>query len=366
MFKKLPLPKVSSFAFFALCAALAGCAGPEIKPRADIPFPSPPDPARFYYERTITGSADVQVLDSESRMRLLLTGERRSTLPFSKPYDVAACQGNVFVTDSVTRFVFGFDFPGHRFFEVGTTGPGQLHKPLGINKDAQCNIYVVDAGQKYVFVYNKRGDFLYRLGGPEWFSKPTHVAVSPDGARVFVVDTGGVSTDEHRIRVFANRSGEHLHDIGTRGREEGKLNLPRDVEVAQDGLVYVVDGGNFRVQVFQQDGTFVRTFGKVGLQLGNFARPKGIALDPEGRVYVGDAAFGNFQIFEPSGQLLMFIGNRSEKPAPAKFMLPNGIDVDEDGRVYFVDQFFAKVEVFRPAELAKDQGALAAGLATDK
>lgn len=364
MLKQRHRSKVSPFAIYVLFAVLAGCAGPEIKPeQADIVFPPPPEEPRFYYERTITGSADVKEEDSESRLRRMLTGERTSSQVFGKPYDVAACQGSVFVTDTVNRFVFAFDFPSHSFFEIGTSGPGQLLKPLGINKDKQCNVYVVDTQQKYVFVYDKGGNFLRKLGGPEWFSKPSHVSVSPDSAKVFVVDTGGVSTEEHRVRVFDNRSGEHLVDIGTRGREEGQLNLPRDVEVGADGLVYVVDGGNFRIQVFQQDGAFVRSFGKVGTRYGQFARPKGIALDPQGRVYVGDAAFGNFQIFEPEGGLLLFVGRRGEKYAPANFMLPNGIDVDEDGRVYFVDQFFSKVDVFRPVELAEDQGALGAVLA---
>ena len=65
---------------------------------------------------------------------------------------------------------------------------------------------------------------------------------------------------------------------------------------------------------------------------------------------------GNFQIFDRSGQLLLFVGDRSETPAPAKFMLPAGLAIDEDDRVYLVDQFFRKIDVFRPAALKPSEG----------
>ena len=120
----------------------------------------------------------------------------------------------------------------------------------------------------------------------------------------------------------------------------------------------MVDGGNFRVLVFDRDGKFLKSFGTVGKQFGQFARPKEVATDPAGNVYVVDAAFGNFQIFNPEGELLLFVGERSERDGPGNYMLPSGIYVDEDGRVYMVDQWFRKVDVFRPVALAASQGHL--------
>jgi len=220
-------------------------------------------------------------------------------------------------------------------------------------------------------VYAKSGSFVGAIGGPDWFHNLSHVTVKADGSRLYIVDTGGIDTQDHRVRVFDGLSGEHLRDIGTRGTAEGEFNLPRDVELAPDGKLYIVDGGNFRVQVFEEDGTFVRTFGSVGSRYGQFSRPKGIAVDPAGNIYVSDTAFGNFQIFSSQGQLLMFVGGRSNQPGPARYTLPAGIDVDEDGRVYFVDQFFRKVDIFRPAGLvffffllARQDGNLT-GMATD-
>jgi DNA-binding beta-propeller fold protein YncE len=170
------------------------------------------------------------------------------------------------------------------------------------------------------------------------------------------VDIGGSSSNEHKVLVFDAKSGEHLFDIGKRGTAPGEFNLPRDTAVAPDGSVYVVDGGNFRVQKFTADGKFISTFGAIGRQMGQFSRPKEAAVDSVGNVYVIDAAFGNFQIFNPEGKLLLAIGNRSNTDGPAKFSLPSGIAVDGDGRVYVVDQYFRKVDVFRPAALAEEDG----------
>lgn len=338
----------------------AACAEVQVqKPIVKPVFPPPPEPPRYYWEHVLVSTVQVLRGDSKSRLRTMVTGETEIGIGFAKPFDVSVCQGRVYVADSVARFVFGLDFPGGRFFQVGVEEPGELAKPLGIATDGQCNVYVVDATRQRINIYDRDGKYLRSLGGTEMFSRLSHVAVDPAGTTIFAVDTGEVlKTEGHRVRVIDARSGTHLRDIGARGDRDGQLNLPRDVELGPDGLVYVVDGANFRVQVFTQDGTFVRKFGEIGRRIGQFSRPKGIAIDAQGRIYVTDTSHGNFQVFTPEGQLLLFVGTRGDKNDPAKYLLPAGIDVDEDGRVYMVDQFFAKVDVYRPAELPTDQGHL--------
>ena len=341
---------------------LVGCAStpPPEKPFVPPAYPPPPEEPRFIYEMTLRNSRQVTLDPKQARLRYLLTGEVQQGISFAKPFDVAVCQGRVFVSDTVLRRVLVFDFPGARFFEIGLKEPGMMQKPLGLATDNACNLYVADGTQGRVHVYDQDGGFQRTIGGPKQFNRLSHVAVDAEGTHLFTVDTGGVTTQEHRVRVFNARTGEHLYDFGGRGKEAGQLNLPQDLVVGRDGNVYVVDGGNFRVQVFRPDGTFLRSFGSAGAQFGQFSRPKGIAADKQGNVYVVDTAFGNFQIFDPEGKLLLFIGDRSTTDGPGKYMLPAGIDVDEDGRVYFVDQFFAKVEVYRPAGLATEAGYLAA------
>lgn len=339
---------------------LVACAAPP-PARVEIPppvFPSPPDEARFYYERTLYSSADVVKQDKNAGLRQMLTGESGITGEgLGKPYGVAVFHGRVFVSDGALRAVAVFDIPKERFFYIGEDGAGKLIAPIGLDVDAKGNVYVVDATAKMVQVFDIDGKHLRTLAdGGKWFNRPSGIAVDAEGSRIYVVDTGGVDSKDHRVRVFNVQTGEHLLDFGTRGTGPGELNLPRDVTIGKDGLLYVVDGGNFRVQVFRPDGSFVKTFGAIGRRSGQFSRPKEVATDADGNIYIVDAAFGNFQIFNTEGQILLSVGSRDTQDGMAKYLLPSGIAVDGDGRVYMVDQYFRKVDVYRPAKLAAQDG----------
>ncbi|MBX3465127.1 MAG: 6-bladed beta-propeller [Planctomycetes bacterium] len=344
-----------------LALLLAACASapPPVAAPKPLVFPGPPDEPRFVFERSIRGSADVLPAEAASELRRLVTGEQASGELLSKPYAVAVHQGRIFVSDTVARFVRVFDVPAGRQYRIGDEeGAGQLIKPIGLDVDAAGRLYVADIGSKAVFVYGPDRTFLRRIGGEQWFARLSSVTVDPAGERLYAVDIGGVSSERHQVRVFDAVSGAHLMDIGKRGSGPGEFNLPRDLAIGRDGRLYVVDGGNFRVVVFDREGRYLHSFGSVGKQYGQFARPKEVAVDREGNVYVVDTAFGNFQIFNAEGELLLFVGDRSERDGPAKYMLPSGIAVDEDGRVYVVDQWYRRIDVFRPAALAANAGHL--------
>lgn len=348
---------VPGLLILAACAPMRDTPLAEAK-REQIVYPAPPDPPRYVYERTLYGSADILPPTTDGAFKRMLTGDMERSEGLAKPYAIAVHRGRIFVSDSAERFVKVFDVPEGRYFKIGDDEQGTLIKPLGIDVDAQGNLYVADATHRAVMVYDRDGKYLRKIGGPKMFERLSSVTVDPAGSRVLVVDIGGVSSDQHKVRVFDGLSGNHLFDIGKRGIGPGEFNLPRDAAVGKNGQIYVVDGGNFRVQIFDRNGKYIQSFGSVGKQLGSFARPKEIATDPEGNVYVIDAAFGNFQIFTADGELLMYIGERSERDGAARYMLPSGIYVDEDGRVYVVDQWFKKVDVFRPYALPADAGFL--------
>ncbi|MCL4470559.1 MAG: hypothetical protein ACYC05_11840 [Sulfuricella sp.] len=361
MTKRLLAFSLINTLILAAALVLGGCMSVPESRKAEqaIPvFPPPPDEPRFIYERSLYSSADIKPEESSAdRFRRMATGEQTQGEGLSKPFGLAVRHGRLYVGDSASHAVMVFDIPAKRFFTIGEDDPGQLILPLGLTLDRQGNLYVVDSSAKKVMVYDREGKFLRSIGDPTWFHRPSGVAADADGRRVYVVDLGGVLVkEEHRVRVFDARTGNHLFDFGKRGTGPGEFNLPVDAAVAPDGSVYVVDGGNFRVQKFRDDGTPVSIFGAIGRQGGQFSRPKGLAVDKAGNVYVVDTAFGNFQIFSPQGQLLLAVGSRSEVDGPARYMLPSGIAVDDDGRVYVADQYFRKVDIYRPAALAPDDG----------
>ena len=333
---------------------LAGCAEAPKAPSkpVELPvYPPPPEVARFYWERALHNTADVVADDKDGALRRAITGERRTGQGVDKPYGVAVRNGKVYVGDTVGRFVMMYDLNAGKFTRIGQDDPGALRMPFGMELDAQGNLYVVDGSAKRIQVYDPAGKFLRTMGQDINWSRPVGIAIDDARRRLYIVDTGGVDSPDHKVRVLDMGTGRQVMEIGKRGDGPGEFNLPRDAAVGIDGKLYVVDGGNFRVQVFDPDGKHLRTFGSVGRQGGQFSRPKEIAVDKEGRLDVVDTAFGNFQIFDADGRLLLDVGARGNADGPGRFMLPAGIAVDTDGRVYMADQFFRKVEVFRPASV---------------
>ncbi len=332
---------------------LSACAtAPEPQPAFTPPvYPPPPDEARFIFEQTLRYSTNVEAAEKLSRLRRFATGERPEIKGLVKPFGVVAHKGRVYVSDTVQRRILLFDIAGQRYLEFGIEPPGDLQKPIALDISPQGELFVADVSARRISVFDLEGNFKRHIGDKSLLRRPAGVAVSADGATLYVIDTGGVDSDAHHLYLFDSHTGEHRATIGQRGTGPGNFNLPLQVTTAPDGTVYVVDKGNFRVQAFDSEGRYLRSFGTVGRLPGQFFSPKGIATDSDGNIYVVDTAFGNVQIFNPQGELLMVIGQRGQSSAPGNYMLPAGIDVDEQGRVHITDQFFRKVDIYRPVAL---------------
>ena len=186
---------------------LAACAAPTAQNVAKpiIPvFPMPPEEARFIYERTLFSSADVVKEDKNADLRRMLTGEPRVGEGMGKPYGVAAYKGRIYVSDTALRAIVVFDIPGQRFFKIGddeNDPRGKLLSPFGLDVDGNGNLYVVDAGSKSVKVYGPDGKYLRELARNAGFSRPTGIAVDAAGARIYVVDIGGIGKPNAHIKL---------------------------------------------------------------------------------------------------------------------------------------------------------------------
>lgn len=339
-----------------LTAGLAGCATPPAPAaRTAAPlWPAPPEQPRFIFEATLRNAASLRDPTSAAPLQRLLSGEDNSRASFGKPLAVAAARGRVYVTDTEGRRVFVFDLPRRRAFSFGLRLEGELKKPAGIAVDGQGQVYVVDATARRVVVFDALGLYLRQIDGTRDWVRPTAVAVSAGGERLYVVDTGGVDSNSHRVWIYGS-DGRAVDRLGSRGGEPGQFNLPTDAAVGADGRLWVLDAGNFRVQAFDDQGRFLHLFGSPGNGIGQFARPRGLAVDREGLVYVSDAVFCNVQVFQPDGALLLALGARADRDAPGRYLLPAKLACDETGRLYVVDQYLHKVEVLRRLSDAEGQ-----------
>ena len=99
-----------------------------------------------------------------------------------------------------------------------------------------------------------------------------------------------------RIQVFTD-NGQFLKQIGRSGSGKGELNWPAMIAIDSEDKVYVIEFGNHRVSVFTSDGDYLTSFGTYGNGPQQFKDPHGITVDKSGMVYVCDYSNNRVQVF---------------------------------------------------------------------
>lgn len=122
---------------------------------------------------------------------------------------------------------------------------------------------------------------------------------------------------------------KHLFDISH------NFSQPSDISVSNQGLIYVVDGVNNKIKVFNQNGKFIFSFGRKGSESGEFLFPLGIYIDNSGKIYVADSGNHRVQVFTSNGSFITQIRIPSKDGNPSD---PTDVAVDESrNRFYVVD-----------------------------
>ena len=201
---------------------------------------------------------------------------------------VDRCGENTCVGHDDLDVVFQFDKDGNMLTRWGA---GMFVWPHGIDVDDDGNVWIADArgaGNRghQVIKFSPDGHVLMRLGTAgvagrtrSTFDQPNDVLVAPNGD-IFVGD-GHPANGNNRIVKFSS-DGTYLMEWGETGSEPGQFRTPHALAMDSQGLLYVGDRSNRRIQVFEQDGTFVRDFY-------NFGRASGLAIDGDDNLYVADS-----------------------------------------------------------------------------
>lgn len=335
-------------------AAITGCAttsseAPELESE-QVFWPAPPEKARYQYIMSVYNSDNIRLKTDAEQLQDLLAGKKDPAYVFNRPIDIAVQSGRIYLIDSASSLIHVFDIPRKRYFNFGFRFEGKLGQPVGITVDRKGLIYVSDRVRNSIVIYDPFGLYIDNIDLSGIATQLAGLAADADGKRIYVVDRGGIDSDQHQLIIIDQTTGK-INQTGQRGKAQGQFNLPADVAVDDEGRVYVLDSGNFRIQVFNPEGEFIKQWGKAGNGLGQFGMPRSIAIDDDNHIYVSDAQFGNVQIFNHSGQLLLAVGRLSASPGPGLYSLITGVAVDKKGHLYVLDQFFKKMDIFRKSRL---------------
>jgi len=85
------------------------------------------------------------------------------------------------------------------------------------------------------------------------------------------------------------------------GSQQGEFNSPQAISISQKKIVYVVDTGNNRIQLFNMDGSFIKSIGGFGFTVDKFDRPIDIWVSSLINIYISD--YNNHRIQRYDGNM---------------------------------------------------------------
>ncbi len=223
--------------------------------------------------------------------------------------------------------------------------------PVSDNCASRANIFGTNTFEKMQDQTNEPVEFVWRItGAPNPFIRPTDIAVD-EQSNIYVVDGGN-----HRIQKF-DTNGKLLKMWGEYGDGDGQFIFRVEPDhfgaVAIDGAgnMYVTDY-NSRVQKFDSNGTFLLKWGRPGNGDGQFALHShlSVAVDTQGNVYVTDTDNSRVQKFDSNGTFLLKWGSKGSGDGQFgedhNWRGPEGVAVDSQGNVYVADPANQRIEKF--------------------
>ncbi|RJQ43513.1 MAG: hypothetical protein C4538_12095 [Nitrospiraceae bacterium] len=248
---------------------------------------------------------------------------------------------NLYVTESIENRLLIYSQSGHLLKLLYG-----LNVPLGVAVDESGRIFVGNQGNGNVEAYDSNLHKLFKLGsGDGEFKQPIAIATSKAG-EIYVVDS-----DQDLIKVF-NSDGSFKYSFGGSGSSNGQFTFPTSISIHEtSGEIIVVDrqlrqsgtemSHGARVQVFDLNGIYKRSFGEYGIGAGKLSRPVGVIKDEVGRIYVSDAYQQVVRVFDENG---LYIGSIYGTENPLR--TPLGLVRGKSNRLFIASLNTKSVEVY--------------------
>jgi DNA-binding beta-propeller fold protein YncE len=235
----------------------------------------------------------------------------------------------------------------------------------------------------FLLKFTQDGKFLMQIGKPGQskgsndianLRLPAKTTIDPKTNELYVADGYG----NHRVIVFDADTGKYKRHWGAYGHKPDDTNPgpynpdapPAQqfrnpvhcAQLANDGLLYVCDRTNDRIQVFKTDGTFVKETFVAKETLGDGSVfDIAFSKDPQQKyLYLADGSNMKIHIFErDTMQELTTFGDGGRQPG--EFYAVHSIDTDSKGNLFTTETYRGqRVQKFRYKGLAavtkKDQG----------
>ncbi len=258
----------------------------------------------------------------------------------------------------------------------GWGGPGEGYDwPIsnhGISLDHKDNIWIGGNGgsatsptrDSHILKFSRDGRFLLQIGKPnqpvnssstEHFGRVAKVSFDPSANEAYVSDGYGhkrvavIDMDNGRIKRFWGAYGSQPDDASL-GPYDPDAPLARQfrnpvhcAEPSTDGLVYVCDRPNDRIQVFRRDGSFVkevriapRTRGDGSVWDIAFSRDR-----EQKYMYVADGKNERIYVLDrPSLEILTMFGDGGRQAG--QFFGVHSIATDSKGNIYTTETYEGK------------------------
>ena len=202
--------------------------------------------------------------------------------------------------------LFEFDSTGKFMREIGGMNNYVMGWAHSVRIDAADNIWIVDNGTNLVGRFDQQGRINLVLGRRKESVGPLDQKIQ---------EGGSIATQS----AFAPGMAGLFHE-------------PTDIAFDSKGNLFVSDGyKNSQVQKFTKDGEFIMRWGTKGAGEGQFVTPHGIAVDAKDNVYVADRGNNRIQVFDNNGKFLRQMKLDIRYPKDVKLKTP-GLSKDEDGR----------------------------------
>lgn len=251
--------------------------------------------------------------------------------------------GRVYLADRGNGRIDVFTHEGKPIAAVGHPGdgPGAFRELWSVAVADDDSVFGLDRQTRWINHFDRDGKFLGRIGGPDILSRPSGLAVMPDG-NLLIADTG------HNVVFQIDPTGIPLGRIGRPGKGLGELDAPVAVAANEHGI-YVVEAGSARVQQFSPSFEPRRTWPipRTDPNLGPMIAATGDAI------YVVDPPNGRIQRYGLDGQPEWAIGSRGD--GVVQFHLPLAIAPDPAGNLFVLDSqrsLIYRYDLSRASEVA--------------